>query len=63
MRKSHRRQLAAVGLGVLGPGAQGVTDGGGDGPGTTLRARSATPVASLYRDLADCRLLANKGEI
>ena len=58
-----RSSLLRGGRGYWGP-SPGSNGGGGDGPGTTLRARSVWHCQpSLYQDLADCRLLANKGEI
>ena len=53
-----------AGQGVLTGGNACYGDGGGTGPGTTLRARSVhLRWPSLYQDPRRCRLTANKGEI
>ena len=63
-KRAPEAQRAGVG-GTRAAGAPGeYGDGGGDGPETTLRARSVSlQEPSLSQDLADCRLSANKGEI
>ena len=61
LRKHRSRQLAAAVLGVGRADVLGCT-AGGVGPVPTLRARSVLR-PSLVQDLADARLLANKGEI